>query len=150
VDLGNYVKGTLGGWGIDMRDPTADRRLVEFCLSVPTHEFHRGGVARSLARRALGDRLPAEVLGAKQRGLQAIDWHEALTVSRPQIAEEMSRLAQIAPVARALDIARMSGLVENWPTGGWHQMEVIECYRLALLRGISTGHFIRRACGANV
>jgi asparagine synthase (glutamine-hydrolysing) len=149
VDLGNYVKGTLGGWGIDMRDPTADRRLVEFCLSVPTHEFCRGGVARSLARRAFADRLPAEVLGAKQKGLQAIDWHEALTVSRPQIAEEVSRLAQIAPAARALDIARMSELVEDWPTGGWHRLEVVEPYRLALLRGISTGHFIRRAVGAN-
>jgi hypothetical protein len=28
-------------------------------------------------------------------------------------------------------------------------MEVVEHYRMALLRGISTGHFIRRACGAN-
>jgi asparagine synthase (glutamine-hydrolysing) len=149
VDMGNYVKGTLGGWGIDMRDPTADRRLVEFCLSVPTREFYRDGVARSLARRALRDRVPAEVLEAKHKGLQAVDWHEGLTVSRPQIAEEVSCLAQIAPVARALDIARMNGLVENWPTGGWHRAEVAEPYRLALLRGISTGHFIRRACGAN-
>jgi asparagine synthase (glutamine-hydrolysing) len=149
IDFGNYVKGTLGGWGIDMRDPTADRRLVEFCLSVPTHEFYRGGVARSLARRALGDRLPAEVLGARQKGLQAVDWHEALTASRSQIAEEVSNFAKIAPVARALDIARMNKLLENWPTGGWHRVEVVEHYRLALLRGISTGHFICRACGAN-
>ena len=28
-DPGNGHKGTLAGWGIDRRDPTADKRLVE-------------------------------------------------------------------------------------------------------------------------
>jgi hypothetical protein len=28
---------------------------------------------------------------------------------------------------------------------GWHRQEVMEPYRLALLRGISTGHSMRRA-----
>jgi asparagine synthase (glutamine-hydrolysing) len=149
MDLGNYYKGALGGWGLDIRDPTADRRLVEFCLSVPTEEFYKDGVTRSLAKRALADRLPAEVLGASTKGLQAIDWHEGLTAARPQLAEEISRLEQIAPAGRALDLRRMRSLVENWPTEGWHRPEVIQAYRLALLRGISTGHFIRRASGAN-
>jgi asparagine synthase (glutamine-hydrolysing) len=149
VDLGNYVKGTLGGWGIDMRDPTADRRLIEFCLSVPTNEFWRNGVRRALARRALADRLPAEVLGATRKGLQAIDWHDGLTAARPQLVEEVSRLEEIAPANRALDLARMRKLVEHWPSEGWHRPEVIDAYRLALLRGVSTGNFIRRASGAN-
>jgi asparagine synthase (glutamine-hydrolysing) len=149
MDLGNYYKGALGGWGLDMRDPTADRRLVEFCLSVPTEEFYKDGVTRSLAKRALADRLPAEVLGAHAKGLQAIDWHEGLTAARPQLAEEISHLEQIAPAGRALDLTRMRSLVENWPTEGWHRPEVMEAYRLALLRGISTGHFIRCASGAN-
>jgi asparagine synthase (glutamine-hydrolysing) len=149
MDLGNYTLGTLGGWGLDMRDPTADRRLVEFCLSVPTEEFYKNGVPRALAKRALADRLPAEVLGAKARGLQAIDWHEGLTAARPQLAEEISRLEQIAPAERALDLKRMRRLVENWPSEGWHRPEVSQAYRVALLRGISTGHFIRRASGAN-
>jgi asparagine synthase (glutamine-hydrolysing) len=149
VDLGNYTIGALGGWGLDMRDPTADRRLVEFCLSVPTEEFYKNGVARALAKRVLADRLPAEVLGAKARGLQAIDWHEGLTAARPQLAEEVSRLEQIAPAERALDLKRMRRLVENWPSEGWHRPEVSAAYRIALLRGISTGHFIRRASGAN-
>jgi asparagine synthase (glutamine-hydrolysing) len=148
-DLGNYIKGTLGGWGLDMRDPTADRRLVEFCLSVPTEQFYRDGVPRSLAQRALADRLPMEVLGNKRKGLQAIDWHEGLTTARPQLAEEASRLEQIASAVRLLDVARMRKLIEDWPSDGWHRPQVVEAYRLALLRGISAGHFLRRASGAN-
>ncbi|MGZ8311840.1 MAG: asparagine synthetase B family protein, partial [Allosphingosinicella sp.] len=61
LDQGNYNKGALAAWGIDGRDPTADRRLVEFCLRVPMEQYLADGMPRSLARRALADRLPDEV-----------------------------------------------------------------------------------------
>jgi len=149
VDPGNYHKGALGGWGIDVRDPTADRRLIEFCLSVPTDQFFHDGVPRALARAALADWLPPEVLKEKRRGLGSVDWHEGLTAARPQVLDEISRLEQTAPAARALDLARMRRLAENWPTGGWEREEIIQPYRLALLRGIAVGHFLRRASGGN-
>ena len=149
VDLGNARKATLGGWGIDVRDPTADRRLIEFCFSVPTDQFYRDGLPRALARAALADRVPPEVLNQRQRGLQAVDWHEGLTIARSQIVEEISRLEQTAPAVRALDLARLRRLTENWPTGGWEQEDIIDQYRLALLRGISCGHFLRRVSGGN-
>jgi asparagine synthase (glutamine-hydrolysing) len=148
-DPGNYNKGALGGWGIDVRDPTADRRLIEFCLSVPTDQFFDNGVPRALARAALADRLPPEVLNEKRRGLQAVDWHEGLTAALEQLKDEISRLEQTAPAIRALDLARLRQLTENWPTQGWEREEIIQPYRLALLRGISAGHFLRRASGGN-
>jgi asparagine synthase (glutamine-hydrolysing) len=149
IDLGNYAKGTLGGWGLDMRDPTADRRLIEFCFSLPTEFFFRNGIARGLARTVLADRVPAEVLADRRRGRQAPDWHDGVSTALPQLQDEVSRLAKIAPAARALDTARMKRLIENWPEAGWNRPEVTAPYRLALLRGISTGHFLRRASGAN-
>jgi asparagine synthase (glutamine-hydrolysing) len=149
VDIGNGTKATLAGWGIDVRDPTADRRLIEFCLSVPTEQFFRNGVPRALARAALADRVPAEVLNERRRGIQAVDWHEGMTAARSQILEEIARLEQSGPAIRALDLPRMRRLAENWPRQGWEREEIIEKYRLALLRGISVGHFLRRASGGN-
>ena len=149
IDSGNYRKGMLAGWGLDHRDPMADRRLIEFCLSVPTDQFLRDGIQRSLARRALADRVPQEVLHTKDRGLQAIDWHESLTRLRARLADEIERLAACGPAARALDIDRLRGLVGNWPSGGWERADTILSYRAALLRGISVGHFLRRASGSN-
>ncbi|MBS0472121.1 MAG: asparagine synthetase B [Proteobacteria bacterium] len=52
VDLGTVNKGHLGGWGFDQRDPTCDRRLFEFCLSIPDEQFLRGGHTKALARHA--------------------------------------------------------------------------------------------------
>jgi len=149
ADVGNYHHGTLAGWGIDVRDPTTDRRLIEFCLSVPTEQFFRNGVPRALARAALCDRVPAEVLNERRRGLQAVDWHEGMTAARAQILEEITRLEQNGPAVRALDLSRMRRLAENWPTQGWHREDIVEQYRLALLRGIAVGHFLRRASGGN-
>lgn len=149
VDIGNYNKGILGGWGIDQRDPTADRRLVEFCLSVPMEQYLRDGELRALGRRALSDRLPGEVLAETRKGYQAADWHEGLSAARAQAEDELRRLAPCGPAARALDLERMQGLLAEWPKEGWERQEVVNRYRLALLRGLSAGHFLRKACRSN-
>ena len=150
VDLGNYNTGILGGWGVDQRDPTADQRLIEYCLSVPTEQFLRHGVTRSLGRRALADRLPQAVLAEKRKGLQAIDWHEGMTAARGAAKEEIARLESCGPAAATLDLPRLHKLVDQWPEGGWEQEPVMQSYRLALLRAISTGHFLRKASGSNL
>lgn len=149
VDLGNYNKGILAGWGIDQRDPTADRRLIEYCLSVPMDEYLNKGELRSLGRRALSDRVPDAVLSARHKGYQAVDWHEGLIAARTDIAAEIERLAPCEPAARMLDVDRMQGLLAKLPESGWERPEVTKAYRLALLRGISAGHFLRKAVGSN-
>jgi asparagine synthase (glutamine-hydrolysing) len=149
VDPGNYNKGVLGGWHIDSRDPTADVRLLEFCLAVPTEQFLSEGKQRALARRALADRVPKLVLDEPRKGLQAADWHEQLTAVRDRIKVEIDRLDTCASASKMLDLPRLRRLVETWPSGGWERDEVSVPYRLALLRGISTGHFLRRATGDN-
>jgi asparagine synthase (glutamine-hydrolysing) len=148
-DRANFRKAALGGWRIDTRDPTADRRLIEFSLAVPTEQFLRDGLVKALPRRTLADRLPKMVLDEKRKGYQAADWHEKLTAVRNRLAVEIDGLEDCPPAARALDVARMRRLVENWPTRGWERTDIMQPYRLALLRGISVGHFLRRATGAN-
>ena len=149
VDSGNYNKGILGGWGLDTRDPTADRRLIEFCLSVPEEQFLRGGVTKALARRAFAGRIAPDAIAARAKGLQAVDWHENLSAARAELREEVARLAKCAGAAGALDIARMTRMIQDWPEKGWEGQDVTGAYRLGLLRGISSGHFLRKASGSN-
>lgn len=148
-DYGNLSKGGLATSGIDNRDPMADRRLVEFCLSIPTEQFLVDGMPRALARRALADRLPQLVLNERRRGYQKADWHESLTAARAEVAAELDRLGEFAPAARLLDIEKLQRLVREWPTSGWERPSVEQQYRLALLRGVAAGHFLRKASGAN-
>jgi asparagine synthase (glutamine-hydrolysing) len=148
-DPGNYQKGALGASGIDYRDPTADVRLLEFCLGVPTEQFLYNGRFRSLARRALADRLPNNVLEERRRGWQVADWHEDLTAARDCVVEELDRLEACPAAASVLDLPRLRRLAENWPSGGWERSEVFLPYRYTLLRAIAVGHFLRRTTGSN-
>jgi asparagine synthase (glutamine-hydrolysing) len=149
VDQGNYKKGTLGGWGVDLRDPAADKRLIEFCLSIPAAEYLAGGRPRSLALSSFADRLPASILDERRKGLQAIDWHEGLEAVRGELGEEVEAIAECAPAAEALDAGAMKALLDDWPEGRWHERSVTMRYRIALLRGLSAGRFIRQAVGSN-
>lgn len=148
-DSGDLLKGGLAEYRIDLREPLADVRLLEFCLAVPTSEFLRNGTLRALARHTLADRLPKLVLENRRAGMDSADWHERLTAARGEIAREIDRLAAYPLAARALDLPRLRRLVHDWPAGGWERPEISSAYRLALLRAISTGHFLRRVTGGN-
>jgi asparagine synthase (glutamine-hydrolysing) len=143
-DSGNYQAGNRAGWGIDVRDPTRDVRLVEFCLALPLTEYQNAGHNRAMVRLGLADRLPHTVRMGARRGLQAADWHERLAAGRDDITRELQRLSACPAAVRALDLSRLSQLVAAWPSGGWHRPLVTMSYRYALLRAISTGHFLRR------
>jgi asparagine synthase (glutamine-hydrolysing) len=149
VDAGNYNKGSLAGWGVDVRDPTADRRLIEFCIAVPPDQYLRHGIRRALARTAFADRLPARIVDERLKGYQAADWHEGLVGARDELGRELGRIEACGEAGATVDHAAMRGLAETLPEGGWHQPATTQRYRIALLRGVSAGHFIRKAAGSN-
>jgi asparagine synthase (glutamine-hydrolysing) len=149
VDVGNYNKGHLAGWGVDVRDPTSDRRLVEFCLAVPPDQYLRNGIRRALARTAFADRLPAAVVNESRKGYQAADWHEGIVAGREEAGEEIERIGACSEAGVTVDHGMMRRLVEEMPAEGWHKPATTRKYRMALLRGVSAGHFIRKAAGSN-
>ncbi|HAV49529.1 MULTISPECIES: asparagine synthetase B family protein [unclassified Brevundimonas] len=149
VDFGNYAKGVMGGWGLDVRDPTADRRLVEYCLALPTEAFLNDGLPRRLARLGLTDRLPAVVLEERRKGYQAADWFENVQTSRASLLQEVRRLRNVDGVADVLDLDRLERLLESMPERDWTNPEAMRDYRLVVLRGVSAGHFMRKAARTN-
>jgi len=47
-----------GRYGVELRDPWADRRVIEFCLSLPTHLRTRDGWTKFIARKWASASLP--------------------------------------------------------------------------------------------
>lgn len=136
-------------YGLDMLDPTADRRVVELCLSIPEEQFLRQGQPRSVIRRAMAGILPSEILAERRRGLQSADWYVSFTAARAEMLAEIERL-EASPVAqRCLDLPRLRQMLDNWPNGGWHRREILYQYCAALSRALSAGNFIRRFEGGN-
>jgi asparagine synthase (glutamine-hydrolysing) len=138
IDSGNYKKVALARWGIDERDPTADRGLIEFCLSLPPEQLLSNGVNRRLARAALSDRLPPQVLNAP-RGYQFADWYE--TLDRGSLEQLMEDCEATNGGASVLDFNELRRLTQSWPEAGWASFPVIGTYRILMLRALAAAAF---------
>jgi asparagine synthase (glutamine-hydrolysing) len=149
ADNGSWFKGVLAEFGISTRDPTSDRRVVEYCLSVPPREYILGGVARGLARRAFAHRLPRAVAQMQARGFQAAGWYEAVARDLPLLREELDRIRRSDAATDIVDPTWIQEAVDSWPAGSWDRRGVVLKYRYGLLRGLSAGHFMRAVAGTN-
>jgi asparagine synthase (glutamine-hydrolysing) len=145
MDWGEHRKGILGGWGIDKRDPTADPRLIDFCLSLPLDMLMKDGVRRPLARAALADRVAPTVLAERRKGYQSADWHEGLTRDKAGAARLLEAMAADETASRLIDVERLRERVRDWPDSGWEDPRIMAAYRIGLLKGLTAGHFILAA-----
>jgi asparagine synthase (glutamine-hydrolysing) len=126
--------------GVDERDPTTDRRLMEFSFRLPPAQLLKDGVSRPLMRRALAHRLPDAILSNPLRGLQGADWYEQL---RPgEIHDILDEVAASAGVNAVLDLQQIRTAVNHWPAGGWDKPRIVAIYRRSLPLALSTAVFI--------
>ncbi len=136
-------------YGIEQRDPYADPDLVDFCLAIPREQYLLGGQTRSLARRALADRLPATILDERKHGQQNPEWFTRISAQRESWAAEVERLAQVPLAAAMLDLPRLKRLVDTWPADAEAAKARRFDYEHLLPRAVQTGRFIRWSQGGN-
>jgi asparagine synthase (glutamine-hydrolysing) len=129
--------------GTDIRDPTADTRIAEFCLSLPEDQYRRAGVSRWLIRRAMADRLPAEILTGRRRGIDTADWFERLSGARDQVFETLRLLERSETAAAVLDLPRMRRLADQIDHPPGDPGQTLLAYRQVLERGLMVGRFLR-------
>lgn len=138
-------------FGIDIRTPAFDRRLVEFCVGLPQSQYLRDGQDRWLIRRAMKGRLPHSVLSNRDNGVQAADWYPRLTREREHLIAEVNRLKQNSTVAAVIDLDKLNAILDSWPSeepaeygSASHPM------RMALPHALSAARFIEKFEGRNL
>jgi asparagine synthase (glutamine-hydrolysing) len=141
ADSPDLANGCRAWFGIETREPATDRRVVEYCLSIPETQYLRQGRTRWLLRRAMQGRLPDRVLDRKTRGSQAADWSEWIPGLLGEIGAELDRLEHSDTARSCLDLPRMRSLVANCPVP--LQPRDRRTYVHLLLRGVTMGRFIR-------
>jgi len=133
--------------GLEMRDPTADLDLLEYCFSLPADQYLRGGTTRWLARRVLADRMPSAVLNETRRGMQCAEFLHRMTLQRDQIMEGVEALERSALASRVLDVVRMKRLAADWPKDA--ASTGFSDYGAILYRGLHFGQYLRWTEGGN-
>ncbi|WP_427162466.1 lasso peptide isopeptide bond-forming cyclase [Aliinostoc sp. HNIBRCY26] len=63
-----WLDKTAAAFGLEARHPFCDRRLIEFCLAIPSSQKLHKGWTRSILRRAMAGILPREVQWRQGKG----------------------------------------------------------------------------------
>jgi asparagine synthase (glutamine-hydrolysing) len=95
-------------YGIMRRDPTKDKRVIEFCISLPSDQFVRNGQERHLIRRSMEGILPDKVrLNVRLRGLQSADWMQRLELKRKEIYNELEKILENEMLHKYIDFDKL-------------------------------------------
>ena len=151
----NQFTRDLRGWlayerGCEHIDPHADRRVLEFALAVPEPMYRQNGVHRSLARAVFADRLPAEILNERRRGVQDVNWFRRLNVRRPTLAADIERLEASPTARRLIDLPRVKRLLAQWPADEHAAQKLDLRLVFAVIRAAHIGNFVRWVEGSNM
>lgn len=136
----NAEKLTEARSGLDVRDPTADRRLVELCLSFPPEALVSATAQRPAYEAAFGDRLPPEVLHSKRRGLQGADWFELFP--RDEVSRLFTLLGKNPTVAALFDLDYIQRQIAHWPNAGSIESVSRIQYQNDILGALAVADFI--------
>lgn len=121
-------------------DPLGDRRILEFCLSLPREQYVHHGLSRSFARRLLADRLPAKIVYETRTGKQNAEWFNRLTPLRPYYADAIERFNQSSLLREIYDLPKLKYIVDHWPN---HARQADENVIGGILnRGVHIGEFV--------
>jgi asparagine synthase (glutamine-hydrolysing) len=94
-------------YGLAQRDPTMDKRVIEFCLRVPESQYFRDGNDRFLLRRAMSGLLPDKVRLNTAYGLQSADWFQRLQPFWPEVDAEIRGIGTLENEKRFLNVPKI-------------------------------------------
>jgi asparagine synthase (glutamine-hydrolysing) len=129
-------------YGVEVRDPTQDRRVIELCLSIPEDQYQHGGVNRWLIRRAMQGYLPDEVRLNTLRGLQAADLGQRVLENRDDFEAAFVKMEKHDLTSQVIDIPKMKELIASLQHSLTPQ-NTLECGSV-LMNGVMAGSFLLR------
>lgn len=103
--------------GVIMRDPTKDKRIVEFCMRLPIKIFQNGAEWRRLVSIYLKDIMPEHVLKSSFKGMQSADFKSRMAMEIEDFkndAKELIKKADKNPnLKKIIDVKRLENDIEN-------------------------------------
>jgi asparagine synthase (glutamine-hydrolysing) len=126
-------------FGVKIKDPTADVRLLEFCLSLPNEMFFGPkGETRYLIRKIMQHRMPSTVLNEKQKGKQASDISLRLIDSKKKVNGTVEAILENTDFKSLIDVQKFQATVQSINKG----IEIGELASLHFVKAIMLGLFL--------
>jgi len=143
---GPFWHGMGSFFGVDVRDPTVDIRLLEFSLGVPDEECIHNGGQRMLMRRAMDGIVPDEIRWNQIRGNQAADIGLRLLVYADEVERELREIENSKLMNHYINVPVMRQVWENFKSSPTRQ-NYLWLAKL-FLRGYAASVLLKDASGS--
>lgn len=134
-------------YGLEQRDPTAWRPLLEFCAGLPSELFLRDGQKRWLARELGKGVLPEALRLNRKRGLHDAGWQLRLARRKPELLAELAHWQGVPRLAEMLDFADLQASLLQWSAGSGVGPRLAHRLHSALPRALVLSRFVARIEG---
>lgn len=112
--------------GVLLRDPTRDKRILEFCMSLPISQFIKDGEERRLVSVYLKDIMPPSVLNSGLKGKQSADFCYRLSLRWDEIRREwMTNYRETADSLYVDTQTALHDLEEKPDIGQYRQFDLV-------------------------
>lgn len=104
--------------GVLLRDPTRDRRIIEFCLRIPENQYVYNGVSRRLVREYLKGYVPDHILNDwAHKGKQSADMVDRINKNWSTIYPQCIKLTESKTAEYLLEIDRIKQQLNDYKDG---------------------------------
>lgn len=129
-------------FGIEKRDPTADMRVLEYCLSIPNEAFiNDKGVNRHVVRKMMAGTMSPKTLNERKTGRQSADIMHRVLAHPAEMNETLSQLSNNAYFCYLFNIKSM---MKYWQYIQEKKADEKEYNVNSLLKAIMAGYFLER------
>ena len=131
-------------YGVETRDPLADRRVLEESLRQPEWWRRHDGNTRATCRASVRDLLPPEIVERTELGAQMPDWFDRLSDRRQEVVDEFEQLRDHPASRSVIDTAKLDLLIREWPDRMTSaDAETMRDYQSALSRALAVSRYLR-------
>jgi asparagine synthase (glutamine-hydrolysing) len=138
IKVGPIKHGFGSFYNMEVRDPTADVRLLEFCIGLPDEQNTFEGGQRMMMRRAMAGILPDNVRWNTNRGKQAADAASRLIYQQEELEMDFKILETAPLVTQYLDVKAMKRTWELLSSNTSTSPSVTN----AIMRALNTAYFL--------
>jgi hypothetical protein len=114
---------TIAQWGVELRDPSADRRLMECLLSYPPHAFLTDDRVRGMVRAMGEGRVPDSIRLRTSKGEQTPELAAIVAAHAATYREAFARVANVPSFREMIQIDRLREILERLCTGNGSRQE---------------------------
>lgn len=149
VDGADMIQGFEQLYEVSMRDATAYRPLVDFCIGLPTDVFMRDGVSRWLARELGKGLMPEPQRQMRGHGQHNTDWYLRYTPKLPEMREAVAEIRRNPMLNDLLDADRLEADLDNWPKQPTYNDEAMLAATMRLPRSLAMVRYVKLMQGGN-